>query len=1455
MSNLDFTRGGHAAFDRQYPNGWRLGFGVALFAILALFAWGSSLAEGAPTRPLEGSFGSFSNPGAITVDQATKDVYVVDGPGTVSRFGPDGQPVNFTAGPAAGANQLSGFSFEVPFVGEAAVDAATGSSARGDIYVAGYSGLSVFSGEGEPLGTLTGAATPASSFEESCGVAVDQSTGDVYVAYYGNGIIRYTPTAGAPTEASYSGGISTTINPCQISANNGTIYASPYGSGPLRSYQSSEFTTATPPPAAAGTEFTPSSWGVATDPVNGDVYVKEASSVHVFNGTGASQYLFGTQSQIGEASAGIGVVAGGGNAYVSDRFEGANAGKVVTFGPLPSSGPPQIAGLAAANVTESGATLSANVNPQFLPTTWQFEYVDDSSFAISEFATATKAPLAPRSAGSGSSPVAVSTAIGGLEPGTAYHFRLVASNESGRTEEPEGTFTTFGAAHAPGGACSNSVYRIGPSANLPDCRAYEQVTATKGGGGVGGLPGLVQASGSGNAITFYSQAGVPGGNGAQDFPTFLASRVGESWSVQGLLPPQSTGPLARYLGAEPNLTSSFSEATQPGRGVGLFTKDTLTGTTVPIAPYGADAEPYAIVGSSADGNLVYFEDTEPVVGNTPAGQDNLYVWNRATGATTLAGVLPDGTDPGSGSFAGGYDANAGDLNSGGTFGSFYTRATNAVSSTGESVVFTTAGDGQIYQRLGAAGAGASTEHVTASQKTNGTGPNGTDPNGPTPAQFQYASQDGSSILFTSREELTNDANTGPPPNEAAAIGRSSIDGTGPEASFIPEDASALTVDAGHVYWISASGTSIGRAAIDGTAVEPEFITAVADADALAVDGAHIYWADLRAGAPGEGSIGRATLAGTAVEEEFVTGLNHPTGVAVDSNFIYWSALEPNGNGEPFGSVGRIALSGASNTAEPEFIPLAGGGGVAVSATHIYYSRYNLLGDAFIRCSFLDGSIDPNCTDVALEGTGHDRGPALAVNGSHLFWSNDATHAVGRSSLVGEEVDQDFVPTAGRTLGLSLDAGHIYWSVVPKKGINPGSDLYRFDSSTQDLTDLTPDSTQANGAEVVGVLGASSQAEVIYFVANGVLASGATQGDCVGTTSPSTCNLYVYDGDRTPTITYISKVNGSGGPEGLTNDSSDWTNVSIHQSGNVANIKSSRISPNGNTLLFSSNLTLTSYDNSTGCFVNPETETGPISCGELYRYSLDSGNLACVSCNPTGVAPTGNATLFSRRINSFSQPSGSRHRLAIVTRNMSTDGNRIFFQTTDGLVPEDTNGELGCRTRRNVGAADCQDVYEWEAAGTGSCTTALENGGCLYLLSSGQGAEPAFFADASEDGGNVFLFSSRQLVPSDGDQLMDLYDLRVNGGLVSQQQRAATGPPCIGEACQGNVAAGPPDASNGSSEIQGPGNPSKKKTKKKNNHKKSAHTCKTKKKGKRPPKCGKKTHHAKRNQGDKRGKNR
>jgi len=139
------------------------------------------------------------------------------------------------------------------------------------------------------------------------------------------------------------------------------------------------------------------------------------------------------------------------------------------------------------------------------------------------------------------------------------------------------------------------------------------------------------------------------------------------------------------------------------------------------------------------------------------------------------------------------------------------------------------------------------------------------------------------------------------------------------------------------------------------------------------------------------------------------------------------------------------------------------------------------------------------------------------------------------------------------------------------------------------------------------------------------------------------------------------------------------------------------------------------------------------------------------------------------------------------------------------VAEDTDGEEGCPGGGQASVPVCQDVYEWEAKGSGSCEGESQNGGCLYLLSNGTSAEPAFFADASESGNDAFIFTRSALVAQDQDELQDVYDVRVEGGLTAQN--VVPPPPCEGtKACKGPRPPAPAFQSPQTPAFNGPGNP-------------------------------------------------
>jgi sugar lactone lactonase YvrE len=327
----------------------------------------------------------------------------------------------------------------------------------------------------------------------------------------------------------------------------------------------------------------------------------------------------------------------------------------------------------------------------------------------------------------------------------------------------------------------------------------------------------------------------------------------------------------------------------------------------------------------------------------------------------------------------------------------------------------------------------------------------------------------------------------------------------------------------------------------------------------------------------------------------------------------------------------------------------------------------------------------------------------------------------------------------------------------------GEDLYQYDTASGALTDLTVDHNPGDlsGADVQGVLGSSADGSYVYFVANGVLANGASLGDCAGERHlGQTCNLYL---SHNGTTTFIAMVDD--------NDYSDWNSSTSFGGGLV---DTARVTPDGRRLAFDSIRSLTGYDNTVAssgqCGVG--IDGAPLSgaqCPEVFLYDAASSRLTCASCNPTGERPSGPSYLNPAAAATSAFP------FEYLPRDLSDDGNRLFFDSEDALVSGDVNGK--------------QDVYEYE-------------NGAPHLISNGTSSGDSFFLDASPNGDDVFFATRSQLVGQDIDQQLDAYDARVGGGFPSPPVASV---PCVGDACRPLPGVQPADPVLGSASSTGAGN--------------------------------------------------
>jgi hypothetical protein len=173
--------------------------------------------------------------------------------------------------------------------------------------------------------------------------------------------------------------------------------------------------------------------------------------------------------------------------------------------------------------------------------------------------------------------------------------------------------------------------------------------------------------------------------------------------------------------------------------------------------------------------------------------------------------------------------------------------------------------------------------------------------------------------------------------------------------------------------------------------------------------------------------------------------------------------------------------------------------------------------------------------------------------------------------------------------------------------------------------------------------------------------------------------------------------------------------------------------------------------------------------ELYVYDEDRGTLTCASCPHNGTAVTMGVQHQAHAENGFDITAGRAPRF------FSDNGRYVFFNTTEALVAQDTNG--------------LTDAYEYDT-----------QTGKLSLLSPGTGEDGTWFVQSSPDGRDVFLVTRQQLSRWDPDNLVDLYDARAGGGLPGPP---AAPVPCEGDECQGTPSAVP--GFNTASGFEGLGN--------------------------------------------------
>ncbi len=462
-----------------------------------------------------------------------------------------------------------------------------------------------------------------------------------------------------------------------------------------------------------------------------------------------------------------------------------------------------------------------------------------------------------------------------------------------------------------------------------------------------------------------------------------------------------------------------------------------------------------------------------------------------------------------------------------------------------------------------------------------------------------------------------------------------------------------------------------------------------------------------------------------------------------------------------------------------------------------YDRFN--GGLHLVSVLPGGEADPvSATVGGAGGAGSDSlQGAVSEDGSYVYWTSVGTDLVGKIYL-RHHPEQGIVKgectkaSKACTIAVSTGNNAFFWAAASdgsKALYSEGQDLYEFDLGEAEAGEaprLIAHHVRNFGDDFRGgVTGVSKDLSRVYFLSTDVLAGSGqnSEGDEASAGKP---NLYLYEAGS-GSFEFVATVleSDAGKPEP---DAEKINGISYSLISPNAQYRATRVTPDGTRIAFESRAQLTGFDNTAASSGKPAVE--------VYTYTA-GGALQCISCNPSGARPATHELAepylhpgegFKSKVQAAAWIPTWEHPLH-ASNVLSVDGKRLFFNANDALLPRDTNG--------------AQDVYEWEAPGTGGCDAEdasyfPQNGGCLYLISTGESPFESEFWEASPDGEDVFFTTGSSLLPQDPGSL-DLYDARALGGFPQPPEQAQ----CEGEACQGPVSA-PNDPTPASSSFRGPG---------------------------------------------------
>ncbi len=765
------------------------------------------------TKGEEGA-GQFSNPRFVAVDSSESassgDVYIGDaGTKTLYKFAPDGSFISAEdgsaapKGPFAGIDGVTvdssgkvwvsdqrGFAFRFAADGSFVTpvletrDGATPGGieveGNGEFYlVSGFHTLEKFGSEGQ----LVGRVTPVMSEhgQPVSGVTLNRSSDVLYIDF-GIEVGSILPGCDPPKppftafcQIAESFGFPQLASGAGLAADSGddAVLVADEGAGVADRF-------------VVGLEAITGSAG--------EIGSREATVHGTVNPEGATVtecgFEYGTSEEYGQSAAceqsvgsGISPVSvqarlkglEGGTTYHYRVFAKNSAGVVrAEDGTFTTSQTARIEAASVRNVTANSAELSATINPEGLDAHYRFEYGTSAAYG-------TSVPVPDQDIGAGTSGVEVSQQITGLQPNTTYHFRVVATNANGAAESADHTFVFLAPERA---ACPNEALRAGLAANLPDCRGYEMITPPqKNAALIGAIlfgPGLPAIAEDGSrvivtSVQCFAAAESCVAHRQSEGQLYEFSRAASGWQTNPLAPPatQFQTESVWSFGADAN-SYLFSTPSSGGEDFYARQSDGAYRLIGPIGEGGAEFNVLVdgVLASSADFSHVVYGTVHPVwaFDSGTSNAHSVYEYTNASitpslvgvsggpGSTDLIGTCGTGIAAMSLSAANGYNP----LSEDGRI-LYFTVAeceTGSGANTGKAVPANS-----LYERVDQARTIAVSSAVASTCTTS-------ECQGATPsaAVFEGASRDGERVLFTSTQQLTDQASQDRQAGDSAVSG-------------------------------------------------------------------------------------------------------------------------------------------------------------------------------------------------------------------------------------------------------------------------------------------------------------------------------------------------------------------------------------------------------------------------------------------------------------------------------------------------------------------------------------------------------------------------------------------------------------------------------------------------------------------------------------------------------------